>query len=351
MATSAVKKRKTVHTTDVGNPSPIVPIRLACPGLGEVDTRIVVFKKEFHVHSTILKVYSGFFHAFLDSPEKAGHNSTSARALLDSPEKVAHNSTSTFRYDYISVVDEDGTWGLEPVAMTTKKNKSLEIPEPMMEEHAFKCVLKAMYMMAYEIVSTKFLERIVALADFYRALPAVSTSINTVLWQSKDFQNEMMRENVAPRVLICAKKLRNTLLFREAFTLVICPCFVKARIVETLNFFEEDKDLSNLVLHEYLRINELALKAIGEVFADSSEEEVIRAAVKRSIHGEQCFRVGAGFMRRLHHALNDIISPLIGTTSMIQSSLLNEKLMARLGYCCAEISDKDLPWDQNEASW
>lgn len=69
-----------------------------CPGYNP-DTRIKVFKKEYHVHSLILKLYSAYFRKFLDSPEK-----------------IPALAEAIFKYDYISVVDDDGSWALDPVS-------------------------------------------------------------------------------------------------------------------------------------------------------------------------------------------------------------------------------------------
>jgi hypothetical protein len=64
------------------------------PGM-KPDTRLQVFSKVFHVHSILLKLHSAYFRTFLDSLDKT----------LD--------LNGAFRYDYVSVVDADGTWGLE----------------------------------------------------------------------------------------------------------------------------------------------------------------------------------------------------------------------------------------------
>jgi hypothetical protein len=72
------------------------------PGL-KPDSWLNVFSQEFHAHSAVLKLYSAFFRTFLDSPDK-----TPAPA------------SALFQYDYVSVVDDDGTWGLEPAKMVRK---------------------------------------------------------------------------------------------------------------------------------------------------------------------------------------------------------------------------------------
>ena len=71
------------------------PIVFSSPGLTP-DVRLTVFGREFHVHSIVLKLHSNFFRKFLD----AGN-------------KTATPASSLFQYDYVSVLDDDGTWGLE----------------------------------------------------------------------------------------------------------------------------------------------------------------------------------------------------------------------------------------------
>jgi len=73
---------------------PKSPVVFKSPNL-QPDVRIKVFDAEFHVHSTILKLHSNFFRKFLDGPDK-----------LFPP------ASSTFPYDYISYIEDDGDWGL-----------------------------------------------------------------------------------------------------------------------------------------------------------------------------------------------------------------------------------------------
>jgi hypothetical protein len=72
------------------------PVIFKSPGL-KPDVRLRLFGiREFHVHASILKLHSNYFRKFLDSPEKT----PAAPSAL-------------WKYDYVSVVDEDGEWGLE----------------------------------------------------------------------------------------------------------------------------------------------------------------------------------------------------------------------------------------------
>lgn len=74
-----------------------VPKRFSAPGM-KTDVRIRVFEREFHVHSVVLRLYSAFFRTFLDSADKGSG---------------AVSGEGQFRYNYISVLDPDGGWGLE----------------------------------------------------------------------------------------------------------------------------------------------------------------------------------------------------------------------------------------------
>lgn len=80
------------------------PVIFALPGY-DIDTKLQVFDIEFHVHSVILKLHSKFFRTFLDS--------------LD---KVPAPTSACFRYDYDTVVDQDGkSWGLEVASKVSCK--------------------------------------------------------------------------------------------------------------------------------------------------------------------------------------------------------------------------------------
>jgi len=63
------------------------------------DVRLRVFDDEYHVHSQTLKDCSAYFYKFLDSPEKQGRVS----------------STFRFKYEWVTRVDDDGSWSLESV--------------------------------------------------------------------------------------------------------------------------------------------------------------------------------------------------------------------------------------------
>ena len=84
------------------------PIVFTPPGL-DSDMSIEVFKQIFHVNSMVLKSHSQFFRNFLDSPDKA----------------TAPDS-ATFRYDWVTQIDQDGTgWALTAKEKTSVSTRHL----------------------------------------------------------------------------------------------------------------------------------------------------------------------------------------------------------------------------------
>ena len=64
------------------------------------DVRLKVFDLEIQVHSGVLKEHSAFFRRFLDPANKEEESSV---------------ASGPFKYEWISKVDEDGSWGLVSV--------------------------------------------------------------------------------------------------------------------------------------------------------------------------------------------------------------------------------------------
>jgi hypothetical protein len=80
---------------DRANELPTSPIIFKARGLVP-DVRLNAFGTIFHVHSTVLKMYSHYFFSYLDSP--------------GSPTPV---QGTTLKYDWATkVVDEGGDWQL-----------------------------------------------------------------------------------------------------------------------------------------------------------------------------------------------------------------------------------------------
>ncbi|RDW76122.1 hypothetical protein BP5796_06943 [Coleophoma crateriformis] len=180
------------------------------PGL-QPDLRLEVFDSdEFHVHSTIMKLHSAFFRRFLDSPDKTADPSMPVRR-------------GAFKYNWITKVDEDGSWALvSDTSQLTVKDKGYKLMRDRSEEIAVFCkLLKAIYRRDYIVDSVADLERLTRMADYYLALPALSFSLYMTLPKSHKFIAELIK--CAPTIIETARKLRNTVLFRECLVYVMNP--------------------------------------------------------------------------------------------------------------------------------
>lgn len=208
------KKRKIAPKTPVHNPPSEPTVVFKSPGL-EPDTRLRVFDTEFHVHSTILRLHSNYFRKFLDSPDK--------------PERPAG---ATWRYDYATVIDDDGTWALEFSETGIQPDLLVEVgtltqlcalppggilgvlarlyadlSQPQLaspgsrlyadwlqvsfyDTKAFQSLLSAMYNRPYTIWDFEVFEAAIRLADFYCALPVLSATLTPALMSSLMFYGD-----------------------------------------------------------------------------------------------------------------------------------------------------------------
>lgn len=97
MAQPPNKKQKTA------GPVAPPPIVFQSPGI-QPDVRLKVFNTEFHVHSTILKLYSAFFRKFLDSPDKAQVTAEPANLSISTRMPIA---PTRFKYEWVTKMDDD----------------------------------------------------------------------------------------------------------------------------------------------------------------------------------------------------------------------------------------------------
>lgn len=97
MAQPPNKKQKTA------GPAAPPPIVFQSPGI-QPDVRLKVFNTEFHVHSTILKLYSAFFRKFLDSPDKAQVTAEPANLSISTRMPIA---PTRFKYEWVTKMDDD----------------------------------------------------------------------------------------------------------------------------------------------------------------------------------------------------------------------------------------------------
>ncbi|TVY18350.1 hypothetical protein LARI1_G004431 [Lachnellula arida] len=355
---------------------PRQPIIFKFPGL-KVDTRLNVFGQEYHVHSNILKLYSAFFRTFLDSPDK-----TPAPA------------SALFRYEYVSVIDDDGEWGLEvalkrdnqkavpqeagnspaqaesvsqPKTTTSQSNNgNLKKPRKARYERlAFSRLLYALYRERYNVSSMRELGDIVRLADFYCALPAVSRSVDSVLLHSPEMIEQIPDSSVT--TLEMAHKLRHPLLFREALIHVV------SKWEEGFTHLQLSPELTHAITIVYNRLQEKAHKVTYDILQATANNEWVRKAFESAVRTlELDATTGtARFFRLVYTSWpqNPVSRSLRSLRALeTMGELLSNNLsLARLAptpvpiqaggpgyerkFLCASIAYHELPWDKEAVDW
>ncbi|PQE22574.1 hypothetical protein CJF31_00001491 [Rutstroemia sp. NJR-2017a BVV2] len=362
MFTPASKKRRfdgELKTT----PSP--PVIFEQPGF-KVDVRLNTFGQEFHVHSIILKLYSAYFRTFLDSADK----------------KPAQNA-ALFMYEYVSVVDADGEWGLEAVNMnsstvTNDTSHGLKIGRSEKTEiAALHMLLCALYNKSYYIENYKEFEDGYRLADFYCALPKFSASLDGAIRHCDSYLFVRNIETHSTALIVAAKKLRHPTLFRECLVYEVCRLDSHEESFDILTRFD-DKDLQLAILAA--RNNLQGLRSQADLFihdlSPAVKSLVFNSPVKLEMHRiyHRTRRITltncAWFYRRVFTRLIDG-SHLHANGAEIFWSLLACNLSYNVGkvvgetvgpegydkdeddegFYCAEIADEHLPWNREEIDW
>ncbi|KAL3425287.1 hypothetical protein PVAG01_02078 [Phlyctema vagabunda] len=193
--------------------------KLAWPGSGDPDTRFIVFDKyEFHVHSIILKLHSAFFRRFLDSPDK-----------IPAPNSAA------FRYDWVSKIDGDGSWGLVAAGPNVTNDRRFTTSKQRKEAGGLEILLRVMYgdsIDAIKIPNMERLEAVANLADYYCALRILEPAIPVLVLTSPQILRGFA-DNTAD-MLELALKLRNRTFFHDCLIYATNP-WHNPRYLESLH--------------------------------------------------------------------------------------------------------------------
>lgn len=323
------------------------------------DTRLLVFRQEFQVHSMVLKLHSAFFRKFIDSAEKK--------------DQVAQDG---FSYNWTTSVDEDQKgWHListnDYKVSTQNKcrgndpNLSLQKPDPYGkfkgdmdgQQNRFEELLCAFYTKPYVVSSIDQLSKLTDLADYYCCLRVLSNTVNGAILASYN-KGEWYRECSLDvgKSLTIATKLRNSLLFREALIFSVSrwddPSYKHSGI---------DTKLKKIAEHAYNRIALLVANFYQNLLDVQQDTE----------HGalEECAREASD-------GDYNVILPLYFRLVMEKEGLyltdslryvLAEVLECNLAFnrddytpgkddhdgdfFCATIDDDELPWDVTEVDW
>ncbi|KAH8590988.1 hypothetical protein B0O99DRAFT_598524 [Bisporella sp. PMI_857] len=345
----ANKRRKTTSEVEEAGPSAII---FASPAL-QPDVRLMIFDREIHCHSVLLKLHSAYFRKFLDSPDKA----PASRAAI-------------FRYDYVSVIDEDKTWALVAAAkappLTEEMSSRLTLKQKDSQFWLFEKLLCAIYTRPYRLNRSSELMELVDLADFYCALPAVSaTIINAIIdsdmmkWEGDSIGHPKFDfGDSAHKILLYAAKLRNPVLFRECF-------------IHTVGRWEsiqnggldidirQKPEILRLVLIEYIECCKLIMQIDQYLMSMFWEQGNILRQSSLPHHDVQLHDLMNGDdygMKNpgLYHQINKMLKQLLS------SGLVLERTGFRTGeddgpfrdyFLCAEIDDEAMPFPLDEVDW
>ncbi|KAH8801164.1 hypothetical protein F5882DRAFT_514465 [Hyaloscypha sp. PMI_1271] len=192
-------------TTNKAYELPQGPIIFKARGIVS-DVRLNVFGTLFHVHSSILKLYSHYFFSYLDA--------------LGSPTAVAGTA---FKYDWTTkVVDAGGDWQL---VSNNEKAGDLNVKhfkgDPNIQALAFYKLVCVMYSLPFVLRDPGELIILTAMARFYAALPVLSRSLLNTIPRSPGFLTGM--QGKAVELLVAAKELRHPELFKDCLLLCLGP--------------------------------------------------------------------------------------------------------------------------------
>ncbi|TGO50541.1 hypothetical protein BCON_0181g00080 [Botryotinia convoluta] len=352
------KKRK--HNEDLapaqqGPPSPIIFLARSV----KADTRFTVFRQEFHLHSSGLKHHSNYFRKFLDSADK---QPAPAYAL--------------FKYDYRSVIDEDGSWALMPASDSPEITyQQMTLVDGLEEEtEALRKLLCAIHSKNYRIETADELKSLTRLADYYCALPVVSATLTGALFKSSMFKDsptiyntqECVCHNDCAALLLLARKLRHGALFRECLIYTVGRWNSLPDLERDI--IKEDQELYTLVRIKLSFLYETLAKTQGALLSALCEEKVELYKIVECNYSSRLIGGSVSMYRALcnEHSF-DSLSEKEETKELgdlILSLLKNNLALGCIGedsgkgdgvfeytFLCTEIEDDEFPWDLEEMDW
>ncbi|TVY78169.1 hypothetical protein LSUE1_G004184, partial [Lachnellula suecica] len=314
----------------------------------DTDMSIQVFNQQFHVHSAPLKLRSAFFRAFLDSPDKVP------------------SIGGRFKYMWVTEVDEDGTWQLICSSPDSKSSEHEFVGNAEDEIRSFTLLLHALHGHKFDVLAIEDLDRAVILADYYCALPALSShlNINTPVFTKATFEE--------PHKLIeSAFQPRHSTLYREC----LIQCMGPWGRPKYLNI--ENEPLRELAAESYKKLEHTVLDT-EEALIDTERiltstryrtersgptigrfKDVKRAAVSgcgRFTAGRYEYALPLFYQqlmqlpgKQIAQCFRDSIEPLLKNHLVMDSGAQAGLGKYRNHFLCLDIKDNDLPWTIGEA--
>ncbi|TGO08202.1 hypothetical protein BTUL_0221g00190 [Botrytis tulipae] len=347
------KKRKLDHE-EYGPASPIVHT-FHLPG-HKVDVKLSVFDGlQLHVHSVILKLHSAFFRRFLDPPGRDDKD----------------ENTGSFKYEWVTVYDDDGSWSLFDVRNIKHGNSSSNSMPRQIKR-------------TQKLHETAFINFIgIFYGKLWCALPAVSKSMHGAFSISPEFCKGIFSSNKLT-LLNSAFKLRSPELFRECMISLVgrWQQFTRDFPVEGQPEMLYNPELENP------KLNELAIKLHNEmcIRISATQRQIVFCcqvksnALEIKTKIEKCYlekmklrKTEQGFFRgqvslpEYFQAFGEESSGIFAraVSDILKNELIFNKPL-RAGdivfpgktpndvqsyFLCVEIKDEDLPWDLNQTDW
>ncbi|TEY60238.1 hypothetical protein BOTCAL_0183g00060 [Botryotinia calthae] len=301
----------------------------------KVDVKLLVFDHEIHCHSLILKLGSAYFRKFLDSADK-----------------TPASANATFKYEYITIQDTPDD--IPSLEVAYKVEGRGDKPANGGLNHwyiAVKHMTDCMYGKSFTLNSFHNIEYLAKVADFYGALPVVSRTLDAVFFRSPEFI-EQIPDN-AGSLLKIAYKLRNRTLYKE------CMIHVAGRWKSDPCVSEDDMDLRVRVLVAYGSICDKIVTANHTfttiVMTYYPESDKIHSDL-RSIMIDHSWPLAVYYRRIYDKHFDTTIDEAL--TRLLTSNLILDPSKHGAGqgkfydyFPCAEITDKELPWDEEEEDW
>lgn len=200
------------------------------------------------------------------------------------------------------------------------------------------------------------------LADYYRALPALSRTLDGALLKSTVFSSHIRFHTV--ELFSAAAKLRNAFLFRECLIWIVgpnnAPKYTKLgdrqlRLIAKAahsDLLAEAAALCQKIIRERQMTGSL-VNAYPEGFFDKLE-----FCDGFPTEGDRDVLLFPWYFRCINQRTNAQWQPLISTGLMKSNLVLDRISEAGDDSCgcadyflCAEIADEDLPWDEEELDW
>ncbi|KAK0115517.1 hypothetical protein ONS95_000205 [Cadophora gregata] len=300
------------------------------------DVRLRVFDTEFHVSSTILRLYSAHFLKAFGWP---------------GPETQSSGNSGAFKYEWDTIVEEDGDWVLVSASTIDPKKNHPEALKGEKEVHirVLNSLLCAMYREPFMIASVNELQQLTKIADYYDALAALSHSILQPL-----VEDRLDIEGDAVLLVHIALKLRHKILFREAVLFLAgnwddtafesyiellepkVQKVVKAereaiglKVAQAFEFLTSIRSQVWIVSQQLSRLEQDSEATVPNVFSEIYHyfEEV----------DEDAFAV----KEKLEQLMANNVALHVGSGSAGEKSHRNH-------FLCSRVPDEDLPWDDKK---